>query len=154
MSDRHNMGKPCPKCGDHMAKIEPKGDQQVARCATCNQYLKNVPKGELGVPTRSTATDGITPSQRRRIIQRDGSRCRHCGATSAQVQLHVDHVISKDAWTKSGVDYAFVHSDVNLTTLCDQCNLGKGNDSDYTTLHAAILAIVVADDAVKRRGAA
>lgn len=62
----------------------------------------------------------VTPRVRAQIIARDGSRCRMCGATAVGgARLHVDHVIPIDRGGRSTMD--------NLQTLCQECNLGKGN---------------------------
>ncbi len=49
------------------------------------------------------------------VWQRDGGRCRHCGARS---QLHFDHVIPRSWGGASTVD--------NVQILCRRCNLRKG----------------------------
>lgn len=54
------------------------------------------------------------------VLQRDGFRCQLCGATKGNgVVLHVDHIIpvSKGGLTEMS----------NLRTLCERCNLGKGD---------------------------
>ena len=53
------------------------------------------------------------------IMERDGFKCRYCGATPESVRLTVDHIIPV---SKGGSD----HPD-NLVTACCQCNMGKGN---------------------------
>lgn len=75
-----------------------------------------------------TASDQIRPvrtipiSLRYRVLSRDSFRCVLCGATPAielDCRLHVDHIIP---WSKSG------KSEIeNLRTLCEKCNLGRGN---------------------------
>lgn len=53
--------------------------------------------------------------------------CRGCGRTPALepgVILHVDHI---KAWVKRGRT-----TDENLQTLCDKCNLGKGDTLPVT----------------------
>lgn len=63
----------------------------------------------------------VTAKLRYEIIQRDGGRCCICGRSPAEdgVKLHVDHIIpvSKGGKTEAS----------NLQTLCESCNLGKGN---------------------------
>lgn len=62
----------------------------------------------------------ITPKLRHQILERDHYRCVHCGASAVEgAKLHVDHIvpISQGGKTEMG----------NLQTLCEQCNLGKGN---------------------------
>jgi hypothetical protein len=60
-----------------------------------------------------------------RVFQRDRFTCRSCGASPAKqagVELHVDHITP---WSKGGKT-----TFENLQTLCDRCNLGKGNIVD------------------------
>jgi HNH endonuclease len=49
------------------------------------------------------------------VWQRDGGRCRQCGARS---QLHFDHVIPRSWGGASTAD--------NVQILCRRCNLQKG----------------------------
>jgi len=65
---------------------------------------------------------GIPLGLRYRVLSRDRFKCVRCGATPASdptAKLHVDHIIpfSKVRETKFE----------NLQTLCEECNLGKGN---------------------------
>ena len=69
-------------------------------------------------------TTGRDPSLRLRwhVLQRDRFTCCACGrspATTAGVELHVDHVVP---WSKGGETILN-----NLQTLCSVCNLGKSN---------------------------
>ena len=60
-----------------------------------------------------------SPSLRARVLERDGFRCRRCGARAADgARLVIDHIhpFSKGGATAFG----------NLQTLCVPCNLGKG----------------------------
>lgn len=62
----------------------------------------------------------VTPAVRAQIMRRDGYRCRMCGATTDDgAKLHVDHIepVSRGGTSTSS----------NLQTLCETCNLGKGN---------------------------
>lgn len=64
------------------------------------------------------------PSLRLRfqVLKRDHFACVQCGASPAKdqsVELHVDHVMP---WSKGGETMVS-----NLQTLCQKCNLGKGN---------------------------
>lgn len=51
------------------------------------------------------------------VLQRDGFRCRYCGATSKEARLEVDHAFPR---SKGGPDVAS-----NLITACFDCNRGK-----------------------------
>lgn len=59
---------------------------------------------------------------RYKVLLRDHFKCVYCGsspATNPDCRLHVDHIIP---WSKGGKT---VYQ--NLQTLCESCNLGKGN---------------------------
>lgn len=59
------------------------------------------------------------------IFKRDHYACVRCGRSPASqrgVILHVDHVIPFSKGGDTNLE--------NLRTLCDKCNLGKGNDAD------------------------
>jgi len=74
--------------------------------------------GTLERPTRV----GISPHVRFTVLERDGFRCRYCGAAAASgAVLQVDHVI---ALADGGTDDLS-----NLATACKPCNLGKGGRS-------------------------
>lgn len=93
-------------------------EQFVAYANTENTLL---PEGIGDSATRRTSRD---PSLRLRflVLKRDNFRCRACGAnppTSPGLHLHVDHIVP---WSKGGKTVAD-----NLQTLCERCNLGKGN---------------------------
>ena len=65
---------------------------------------------------------GVDLRTRFKVMLRDGFKCRMCGRSPATHQgaiLHIDHVTP---WSKNGrTEFE------NLQTLCDRCNLGKGN---------------------------
>ena len=62
----------------------------------------------------------MTPQMRYDVLARDGYRCVRCGATAEMgAVLHVDHIIPVSKGGKTEMD--------NLQTLCEDCNLGKGN---------------------------
>jgi 5-methylcytosine-specific restriction endonuclease McrA len=62
-----------------------------------------------------------------RVMSRDSFRCK-CGrspSTHSGTVLHVDHI---HPWSKGGETTLD-----NLQTLCERCNLGKGNlSADHT----------------------
>lgn len=72
-------------------------------------------------PARRTPRD---PSLRLRfrVLSRDRFSCCMCGSSPAKVPsvvLHIDHIVP---WSRGGETLL-----QNLQTLCDRCNLGKGN---------------------------
>jgi hypothetical protein len=86
------------------------------------------PKGSQGKRKPPTAR------QRLQVLQRDNYTCTSCGrspVTTQGLSLHVDHVEPR---SKGGADAL-----ENYQTLCDRCNLGKGNQSSFNkTLKAEI----------------
>lgn len=70
---------------------------------------------------RKRARSQMTDKLRYAILKRDGFRCKLCGRTADDgVKLHVDHItpVSKGGETVPS----------NLRTLCEACNLGKGDE--------------------------
>lgn len=61
----------------------------------------------------------ISPSVRSQVMDRDGGKCRYCGATE---DLHIDHV---EPHSLGGLTVAD-----NLQVLCGSCNIMKGVLSD------------------------
>ncbi|MBR2617036.1 MAG: HNH endonuclease [Clostridia bacterium] len=53
------------------------------------------------------------------IYQRDGYRCKSCGARGGRVDLEIDHIKPIAKGGKSTYD--------NLQTLCKRCNKRKGD---------------------------
>jgi hypothetical protein len=60
----------------------------------------------------------ISASLRFAVLRRDDFRCGYCGRRAPDVILHVDHRIP---WSLGGLTTLD-----NLTTACQDCNLGKG----------------------------
>lgn len=63
----------------------------------------------------------LTKGKRFAVLERDGFRCRYCGATPDITQLHIDHVRAK---ADGGCD-----DESNLVVACVDCNLGKSDRS-------------------------
>ena len=55
------------------------------------------------------------------VFQRDNFTCQYCGKKATQVELEVDHKVSRH----NGGDNSFS----NLITACFECNRGKTSDS-------------------------
>jgi 5-methylcytosine-specific restriction endonuclease McrA len=66
-------------------------------------------------PDPSADTAPVSVDTRLFVWQRDGGRCRNCGARS---DLHFDHVIPR-SWGGSSTA-------ANVQILCRRCNLRKG----------------------------
>lgn len=92
-------------------------------CEAFIRFKKKDPKFAKLVKVKSKVkTRTISERMRLKIFKRDGYKCVVCGkspATNPGTILHVDHVIP---YSKGG-DSSFE----NLRTLCQKCNLGKGN---------------------------
>lgn len=112
-------------------------DGWINACATFVDFMS---RGTLLEPSNSAAVaaddgeeelwDRQTQEEKRNIplklrlqvLSRDNFKCVYCGkspATNVGTVLHIDHV---DPFSKGGK----THLD-NLQTLCEECNLGKGN---------------------------
>jgi hypothetical protein len=59
----------------------------------------------------------ITLRVRYAVLERDGYRCRYCGAEATDAKLHVDH--------RMPVSKGGTNDFENLVTACSDCNLGK-----------------------------
>lgn len=84
-----------------------------------NRHLERV----ATVPPEHIRT--IPLKLRLRVLTRDKFRCVLCGRTPALnpgVVLHVDHI---EPFSRDGLTV-----EVNLRTLCDHCNWGKGADAE------------------------
>lgn len=57
---------------------------------------------------------------RHEIFQRDGYRCRECGATNKQTRLHVNHIKPVVMGGTNDIN--------NLQTLREECNRAKYTD--------------------------
>jgi len=63
----------------------------------------------------------ITKSKRFNILKRDGFSCQYCGRSVKKhgVVLHVDHIVPVSIGGRCNIE--------NLTTACEDCNLGKSD---------------------------
>ena len=83
--------------------------------------LTNQPKTVLKRP-KSRPKRAVNLRKRLIVLTRDNYKCVKCGASpdrDKNVLLHVDHIIPHSRGGSCHVD--------NLQTLCESCNLGKGN---------------------------
>ncbi|WP_298502154.1 HNH endonuclease [uncultured Methanobrevibacter sp.] len=97
------MEKYCKSCG----RVFKDSDFRI--CPYCGKQLS----------TR-TGRQPIPRKLRHQVFQRDGYRCRECGATNKQTRLHVDHI---KPVAKGGTNDLS-----NLQTLCEDCNKAKYTD--------------------------
>lgn len=113
----------CGRCGNMEIGVVfvlenfPHGNE--LRCAHCLCHIRWLRK-----EANKDKRQGLRPSVRFRIIQRDGGRCYYCRRERSQLDpgefLHVDHIVPVSA---GGTD-----DDANLVCACSTCNLGKGKE--------------------------
>lgn len=80
----------------------------------------NAPVRQVSEAEAEAERNLVTPRLRYEVMKRDGFKCVLCGASAKDgARLHVDHIkpVSKGGKTEL----------YNLRTLCERCNLGKGN---------------------------
>lgn len=70
------------------------------------------------VPQRRSRRGQVSSRLRLEIFERDGWRCRYCGASPREAVLTIDHVV---ALASGGSNQPG-----NLVTACLSCNVGKG----------------------------
>lgn len=79
-----------------------------------------VPRREISRYQAQIERSKMSAALRYQVLTRDGHRCVICGATAQDgVKLHVDHIVPVSKGGKTELS--------NLRTLCDRCNLGKGD---------------------------
>jgi hypothetical protein len=65
----------------------------------------------------------ISPRLRYQVLNRDHFTCQNCGRKAPEVILHIDH-IAPVSW---GIDWRPSNDPDAYQTLCEECNLGKGD---------------------------
>lgn len=122
----YTMRAPCPACGHLVGVLQEKNGQDTVRCAKCGRHCYNAPRTETGRAVRSVETihRSIKPSDRVRILERDGYACVLC--RTKEGILHVGHMISVDAGLQYGLSDEEINDDENLIAMCEACNLGYG----------------------------
>lgn len=124
--ERYQMRKPCP-CGSELGYLTEVNGQDTVRCLACDRHCYNAPRTETGRAVRSVSTvhNGIKPKLRVKIIERDGGRCVICHADNRP--LHVGHIVSVDAGLAIGLADSEINDEENLIAMCEECNLGQGD---------------------------
>lgn len=98
--------------------------QDVVRCANCDRHCYNAPRIELGLaPVTLASRPDISPSRRYRILDAHGHACVSCHRTD--VDLQIDHLISREDADRLGFLDELIESDLNLAPMCAECNSGK-----------------------------
>jgi len=96
--------------------------QRVSMAEVPTGYLGPETEADNVVPSTTTPRESISKTRRFQILKRDNYRCQLCGKSADDaVKLHVDHRL---AVAKGGSS-----EDDNLWTLCEQCNLGKSDET-------------------------
>jgi 5-methylcytosine-specific restriction endonuclease McrA len=81
---------------------------------------KKISKPSVRATSTSQKKSSLPSGLRYEVLKRDGGRCVLCGNSKKDgVKLHVDHILPRSKGGKDTLD--------NLQTLCQPCNLGKGN---------------------------
>lgn len=98
-------------------------------CKKCQTFIEDkcrIPASILSPNDKSTAYQNerakLNSALRFQVLERDGFRCKACGANprdDKQVVLHVDHITPIAKGGKTVLD--------NLQCLCSKCNLAKSD---------------------------
>ena len=86
------------------------------------KQIKKMQESEKKITYKEGDTRSISLGLRIKVLNRDNYRCIKCGrspATDVGIKLHLDHKIPFSQGGKS--------TEENLQTLCQDCNIGKGN---------------------------
>lgn len=139
----HQMRDDCPRCGGADGVITTVGLQDVVRCARCDRYCYNAPRTETGRPRRSLRSrPQIAPSQRHRVLVRDGRRCFVCGRMDAT--LEIGYILSVHDGRAHGLSDAELYHDENLMAICKECNSGQSTDTLPLWFLVAVLRVRIA----------
>jgi hypothetical protein len=144
MDEPFKLRKPCFECGSETGIIRTRNGQDCAYCSVCDKYQKyNVPKTESGRKPRTVSNvhSAIKPKQRARILLRATGKCELCGYRPDDPTrcLHVGHIISVNVGMAQGLTDRELNDDENLMALCDECNLGLGQEVIPLRLAVAIV---------------
>jgi hypothetical protein len=134
------MRKACA-CGSEYGEIRDRGAQDCVFCV-CGKFQYNAPRTETGkqVRTVSTVHSCIKPKLRARVLMRATGRCELCGKQPGDnASLHVGHLLSVKAAMDAGLSDAEINDDSNLAAMCDECNLGLGQEPVPLRLAVALV---------------
>ena len=100
-------------------------DWVVCTCCGFEFLSSNANRKKACDPCRKKNRRTIPTATRRKVIERDGCVCRHCGKevhegdALCDNRLHIDHIIPRSMGGSN--------SHANLQVLCRSCNLNKSN---------------------------
>lgn len=92
--------------------------EQIFKKEEQEPIRKEIERHSVAVEDRRTIPLGL----RYKVLSRDKFKCVRCGASPATdptCRLHIDHILPFSKGGKTTLE--------NLQTLCENCNLGKGN---------------------------
>lgn len=125
------MRSPCKYgCDTRSGFIVPKNGQDLVYCVLCKKWQYCVPKTESGRAVRSVKTthDAINPKLRAKVLTRANGHCELCGKPFSECVGHVGHLVSVDHGHAAGLTDQEINDLENLCAMCDECNLGLGNE--------------------------
>jgi len=65
----------------------------------------------------------LPPRKKLRVLKRDNFRCKFCGKTANDTQLHIDHITPLSKGGSNNLE--------NLQVLCAECNQAKSNKTEF-----------------------
>jgi len=124
---------PCknPSCnGNTNGVIVPKSGQDIVRCSICLAYDHAASRQDTGraVRTVKTVHEAINLKLRCQVLLRANRQCELCGKSDDNAVMHVGHAISVKAGIDNGMSESEINNPENLVCLCDECNLGMGDE--------------------------
>ena len=94
------------------------GRSEISRCLNDIRFEEKEKNSEEN--RRKEERNKMKLGLRYDIMKRDGFRCVLCGRSASDgIKLHVDHIVPVSRGGKT--------EESNLRTLCEECNLGKGD---------------------------
>ena len=139
------MRQPCPHCECPYGRVETRNGQACVYCSNpgCGKWVYNAPRTETGERQRSVTTvhNGIKPKTRARVLLRANSRCEFCGIGAEATVLHVGHLISVLDGLREGLSEDQINHQENLAAMCEECNLGLGDNSTPLRMMLRVVAL-------------
>ena len=126
------MEKYCESCGRVF------DDLNFKLCPYCGSQLA----------TRQ-GRENIPRQLRHQVFQRDGYRCRECGASNDETVLEIDHIVPVARGGTNDIE--------NLQTLCRECNRMKYTDEwvgGETNLEISQKLLLMIDEQIKQANTA
>ena len=111
----------CSSCGKDFERYKKQINKHFNFCSVeCATKYINGNKWCGQKKQKKKKRKSISLAKRFDIFDRDGFKCTYCGISAKQgAVLHIDHIIPVVA--------GGTNKKTNLTTACEDCNLGKGS---------------------------